>query len=551
MALLNLQRLVKKDLFTETIWNNLMDILEAKFSGGVSESDLAWPLVAQGDIDFGQTYGIVGLRQLWGVVNAGEYANLEAAIAAAGGKAIFIPPDEEIPCSAATISTSDVTIFGAGPTSIIKITAASTGPMISTAAAGVSNFRIMNCTLDGTGAGAGCVGVKLQKATRPSMLNVHILGFTDDFIQVTNGGAAGDSSVDVCLDTIHCSGGSDKHLFVDDVQGIMVYGMVSKSAGGDAISMVPASSSHLIQDVVILGTRIQSGAGKGIRIVGSGAAGIVAHSRIEVSNCHAVSMTGLPFELGNTGALLKDTAIKNCFAISSASDGIRIASNGGSVTGNHVPSATGDGVDIQNSVDLWVHGNNCKSAGAYGVNAASSTTCVVVGNNCQSAATDGINRTSSTSLRALENVGDDAPTIGNIFADFTPYSKLATATGDIGFTYTIPANSFKQGDVLRIVIGASATVSSTVELRIGATVLSTYAFAANTTGQVVWHIRIQTGGSNTQVLRQIVRDTPSATTSTGNALIDWTVDEAITFNVSANGGDTSIAGIFIELLGSK
>lgn len=553
MALLGLDRLEKKDLFTAELWNRLVDILEAKFSSGISESDLAWPLTAQGNIDFGQAYGIVGLRTFWNVVNAAEYASLDAAVSAVeatGGGAVFIPPYTTITATGVSIDASNVTIFGAGTSSVIKITAAATGPLLDTGTSGLSGIRLMNLTLDGTGGGAGCIGVRVRKVARFQMQNVYMTAFTGDFIYITNDGTAGQASTDAYLQGVHCNGGSDSHLVCDDVSGLTVVGCTSKSATGDAISMVPAGSSNLIQDVLLADVRVQSGGAKGIRIIGSGATGIDAHSRIRLSNCHVVGMTGLPYELGNTATLLKDVTVENCFAAGADGDAIRVASNRGVVAGNHVPAAGADAIDITNSVDLWVSGNNCQAAGAYGINADTTTTCTVVGNNCRSAVTDGVNRASSTSLRALENVGDDGPTVANALADFTNYSVAGSGTGSTGFSYVVPANSFKTGDMIRICVFTNSGTSGTVELRAGSTAIASWINNSNN-AMVEFLVRPATGGANTNTVRTNVREGVTAQIGTAAAVVDWTVAQTLTFHVTANSGGTNINGIFIDMMGSK
>ncbi len=556
MALLNLDRLVKKDLFTAELWNNLIDVLEAKFQGGVSGGELTWPLLAQGDIDFQQTYGIVGLRTFWNIVNASEYASLDAAVSAVeatGGGAVFIPPHTTISATGVSIDASNVTIFGAGPTSVIKITAASTGPLFTTATSGITDFRLMNLLLDGTGGGAGCIGVSVKRVARFHMLNVSMLGFTDDFIVLTNGGVAGESCTDALITGCHFSGGTDKHLFCDDVSGLIFVNNTSKSAGGDVIRMLPVGSSNLIQDVLISGNRIQSGGAKGISIAGSGAAGIDAHSRIKIANNHIISMTGLPIEMGNTAALLKHVQVIGNYAPSSASDALRIAASG-SVSDNYFPAATGDGIDATDSVDLWASGNNCQDAGAYGINATSTTDCTLVGNNLRDAVTDGINRTSSTNLRALENVGDDAPTVGSSFADFTTYTRaFGDGAGAIGaFTYVIPAGSLKTGDTLavkaRVTQGGGGT--GTVQLRAGTTSLGGQSIDADE-NHIEWLVRIVQGGnSGSMITRQ--REDNDTNLSTNSATVDWSTDQTITLHASAIAAvDIVVSGIFIQLFGSK
>jgi hypothetical protein len=553
VALVGVTRLEKKDFLTAEIWNALMDILEAKFAGGIGTSDITYPLVVQGDIDFGQTYGIVGLRTFWNVVNAAEYASLDAAVSAVeatGGGAVVIPPYTTISANNVSIDASNVTIFGYGPTSVIQITAAATGPLLTTATSGITDVRIHDLTLDGTGSGAGCVGVKLQRVTRPQMRNVYMLGFTGDFIQLTNGGVAGQSCVDAVLQNVHMSGGSDSHVFADDVAGLTMIGVTSKSASSDAISLVPGSSSHLIQDVVMSDVRVHTGGAKGIRIVGSGATGIDAHSRIQLDNCRAVGMTGTPFEIGTTSLLLKDVLISNCFAPDAAGDAIRVASNRGEVSGNHVPGAGGKGINAQDSVDLVVSNNNCQDAVGDGIDADSTTDCTVVRNNVRDCA-DGVSRASSTGLRLHDNVGEHCPTSSNVYFDDTTAAYTRTTTGNFSFSYTVPGNTLKDGDLLRVTAHLNGgTATTTCRLNVGASNLASFNTDA-ADNVVVYTIRIGLGGATTKYIFQQARETSVVGSTTGNPTIDWTADQALVFECTAIAGSTvSLERILIEYMGA-
>ncbi len=560
MALAGLERLDPKDFLTADIWNALMDILEAKFAGGIGTSDITWPLVAQGDIDFSAGYEIIGLRKFWNVVNAAEYTDFAAALSAAeglGSAAVLIPPYTNLKTAATTINSSNITIFGFGPTSVLQITAASTGPLLQTATTGVSDIAIEDLMLDGTGGGAGCKGVIFKRVTRPRMRRVYMTAFTDDFVFLTNGGVAGQSCVDGVLDELHCSLGTAEHIAGDDIAGLEITKFVSKSAGADAISFVPGSSSHLIQDILISGGRIHGGAAKGVRIVGSGATGIDAHSRNRVENTHVTSMTSTPFELGTTSLLLKDTSVIGCSAPAAAGDALRIASNIGIVSGNMFADAGADGIDMSFSKDLFVHGNNCKSATAYGINATSSETCDVLGNNCSGAGTDGILRTSSTGLRALENLGDDAPTIGNGFFDNTSTTVGGTTTGVLGPDpiLTIPANSLKTGDVIEVeaTITTEGGASGTLEMRLNAVGFNGMAFVASQVYTYNVVIRAATGGANNSHTTVFHQSGAVSSIGTGGPVVDWTIDQELTFNITAHAGSGNVIlnRVVVRMLGSK
>jgi parallel beta-helix repeat protein len=532
MALLGLDRLAKKDMFTAELWNSLVDILEAKFSSGISESDISWPLLAQGDIDFQQTYTIVGLRTFWNIVNAAEYASLDAAVTAAeatGGGAVFIPPYTTISASNVSIDASNVAIYGCGPTSVIKITAASTGPLITTGSSGLSDISISNLMLDGTGGGAGCKGVVAKRITRFRMRQVYMTGFTDDFVYLTNGGVAGQSCVDAVLDELHCSGGSDNHIAADDIAGLTINKLVSKSATGDAVSMVPVGSSNLIQDVLIANSRISGGGAKGIRIVGSGAAGIDAHSRIRIKSTSVYSMTGTPFELGATSLLLKDTSIVGCEAPVAVGDALRIATNKGVVGDCMFANAGSDGIDLTNSVDLLVQNNHCQDAAVNGINATSSTDCTLMGNNVRDAVTAGVLRTSATGLRCHGNPGDIGSAAATSVYDITGYTRaFGSGAGDMGWLYTIPANTVRDGDIVDVfarITGGSGTC--VIELRAAGTGVGSVNIAVLGGGHIHWRFYAKQGSAG-RVLTTAVGPATTTQLNTASPTIDWTASVALT-----------------------
>lgn len=564
-----LTRLAPTQILTDTIWNELMDLLEAKFSGAVGANDLTYPLILGGDIDFGQQYGILGLRNFWNIINAAEYPTLNAAVAAApAGGAVFIQPGYSRLEGPVTISAGNVTIVGTGADSVVQIAAASTGPLFDIASTGLSGITFSNLTLSGTGGGAGCIGIRAQRTTRLRIQNVYMTGFTGDFITLTNDGGAGNGCTDTVITNVQCEGGSDSHLFADDVSGLYISNFISKTASGDAIAIVPASSTHLAQDIMLSNVHVSGGGAKGIRIIGTGGAAIDPHSRIMLANCRVHSMTGLPIELGNTGTILKTVMVRGCSATNSTTDGLRIAASGGLVASCDFSTANTDGIDMANSIDLFVNGNNCENAGAgaatgYGVNAASTTTCRVIGNNCSDAFTDGVNRTSSTGLRALENIGDDAPTIGNAFFDNTTYTLTGTNTGSFGMSYTIPAGSLKTGDVIEVIgyFESASGATGVVEARFNAVGMTSQAIgdgaaAKHSIYQTI--IRAANGAASSHLYKFDQTATTYGTTiqtiaDVGGPTIDWTIDQALTFNLTAHAGSGNIdlRRVIVRMYGSK
>jgi hypothetical protein len=553
VSITGLTRLNPKQILTSTIWNSLMDILEAKFSGSISESDIAWPLVAQGDIDFGQTYGIVGLRKFWNVVNAAEYASLDAAVSAAeatGGGAVMIPPYTTITANNVSIDASNIVIFGFGETSVIKITAASTNPLLTTASTGLSGISLENLMLDGTGGGAGSKGFVAKNIARLRLKGLYVNGFVGDAVYLTNDGTAGHACTNASIDKCIFNGGSARHIVADDVSGLDITNTLSLLATGDAINMTPPGSSNLIQNVTLDNTTVRSGGAKGISIVGSGAGAIDAQSSIHLRTCKVTSCIGLPIELGNTTKLLKNVTAVGCYAPSSTTDGMRIAASGGTIVDNHVSAAVGDGLDITNSINLFVSVNEALNAGAFGCNATSTTNCVVTNNDFTGAVSGGVDHTTSTGLRALENSGSFDPTMGNAYYDFASYPK--SGTGDMGFTKTIKANTFKAGDVMRVTAFLNGgTATTTVRMKAGANSLGSFNTDANT-NEVRYTVGIDTVVNTTHIILAQMRSAATVNVATASPAIDWTADVILTFEVTAiAGGTVTLNGVFIELLGSK
>ena len=551
-----LTRLSPQQLLTDVIWNELMDLLEGKFSGSVGGGDIQWPFILQGDIDFGGIYNILNLRTFWNIKNAAEYASLDDAISAAeadGGGLVLIPPDTTLTANNLSIDASKVVVMGCGPSSVIQITAASTNPLFTTASTGLSDIIFANLTLDGSGGGAGCKAILARRITRLQLRDVYFTGFTGDFITLTNDGVAGNSCVDARLINTYCSGGSDSHLFADDIAGLYLDNFISKNATGNAIEIIPTSSSNLAQDISINNTHIATGGAKGIRILGTGAPAIDAHSRISLHNCRAVSMTDVPFEIGGTGTILKTVKITGCQAVGAVGDALRVGASGGEVCNNLLTGAGGDGIDLTSSTDLWVNGNSCQSAVGSGINATSTTGCTLITNNVSGSGT-GITRTSSATLRARENFGDVAPTVGSARADTASYTKVAgSGTGDMGFSYVIPANTVRPGDMIRVTMFAEqgGGGAGAIQLRINGLSFGTFVTATVTDNQTETLVVVKQGSASPYVLTQMANG-GNAVSNNGSQTIDWTVNQTMTVFASTGPtvSDIVLQFVLVEYIGA-
>ena len=145
MGFVNLPTIADKQLLTGA---QLRQIVAALQGYAAQSADIAWDLVAGGNIDFDNLYTINNMRTLWKIINADEYDSLEDAVTAAEGGSVgacvIIPPNTTVTTTGCTIDASEIAIIGFGDSSIIQVSSG-TSPAITVAAG--SSTRISSIPL--------------------------------------------------------------------------------------------------------------------------------------------------------------------------------------------------------------------------------------------------------------------------------------------------------------------------------------------------------------------------------------------------------------------
>lgn len=437
---------IDKEIVTPEKLNNFVQALESKFTAGLGSAEIAWPLIAGGDL-YMNDYSIIGGAKILGMVNAGapKYAaDFALALTDGANGCIFIPPNTTVAIDGESFAGNSLTIIGSGPTSIIKLSdSASAGYMLRNSVA-TASISLHNLTLDGnsqTGDGLvlrGCHDVILD--------HVWFKRFTGAALKITD--LTGSACSQVIVDACNFWHGSSYHIHMDDCTDVTVSGCQFDSAAEDAIYAVAADADADLKRINITDNVFDACDKAAITVKGAGAfntkwAYISVTGNVIDNAGQAVSQNGI--NLGASSAALQHVKCTDNICPAATANGIEIYAQYGVVSSNHLQGAGADGIDLLSSEDLVVASNNCKDAGAYGLVFDDSVDCLIRGNDCKDGTTADFLQGSSTS-EYYDNGTDiaAAPPINGWYKQ------------DDGLT--IPANALKVGDVVTIMAAESETV---------------------------------------------------------------------------------------------
>lgn len=534
--------------------NQLGDAITTKFSGAVSPSDMTWPFVVEGNIDFDRTYGIIGLRTFWNIINADEYDSLDDAVTAAedaGGTCILIPPDTTITADGVDIDTSGIVIVGCGKTSILKLTSGSTsGYLLRTGAGSLTDIAIENLTMDGQSTGSAQAGIIVRRVDSFQMRNVWVKNFTGVGVTLTNDGTDGNACTDASLTKMRFTGGSTTHLHVIDCDGLQIDGFKSTSAPAVAILMEPAASAGLIKRIMLTNVEIETPTGIGISILGFSGTPSANWSYIWLVQCHVTDAAADAFNIGEASKILKYVSVVGCTAPEATGDAFVMNMNIGEMKGCSGYSPGVRGLDLVDSDTVTVASCDFKNAGTYGVDLDDTTDAHVVFNNLSGASTAAFLATNATTPIIRNNQG--AIGVGGGTSDGSADAR--TTTGTFTFSFTIPANAVRIDDIIQV-IAATNHSSGTATFRLeygGVAGPSVTAVAVN--GYITFNVLINalTGANSTQGTAIFVQEGgTNNTTIRVNSTVDWTTDTALTFELTAiSAGTMTLQDIGVAILGA-
>lgn len=551
--------LTNKQKLTSTTWNATMAEIEARLAA-ISGPSMAWPLVAGGNINMDQLYTIIGMQNLWSVINASEYDTLDDAIAdAVGGGIVYVPSnlgtEAWAKSTGVSLASNNITIVGAGPDSIIALTSGS-GPLITTPAnTARSGIGLFNLTIDTAGGAADAVAVQARYTDRFQMGNVKFTGIKGKSVVLTHDGTAGNSCTNATLDNLYFSGGSGTvyNIYADDINGLQMSNIRSATCPTIPIYMLPATSASSVANVDMYGVYITSPSSKGVSILGNSGASGDQWSNIMMSDVTVVSPGAVGIEVGSPTKVLKNVCLNGCHVLGTVvAGGIVACSDGGSITDCTAPNAGTYGLDITSSLEVFVTSCNFKEATTYGVIAVSTTDCAVTNNNLRGCLTGSIDETSATRLMAFGNVP-----LGNAVAK--KIAKALANPGDDGlaWSYTIPAHTLnKAGDGIIITAAGDPNSNANVgELYVRLNTIQVGAASTSTNYNVVltsW-VFVNSAGlaaaSNTEYMYSGLNENGVASAGTATITVDWTAAVTLdVYMVNAAGQQMIVTGVHVQFI---
>ena len=216
------------------------------------------------------------------------------------------------------------------------------------------------------------------------------------------------------------------------------------------------------------------------------------------------------------------------------------------------------GCDLLFSEKVMITGCDFRSAGGIGIDATDTTSCSIFGNDVTGYTTEGIDTAGSTTIELGPNQGHLGATLNTVISDH-PNDDLSSS-GTYPTTYTIPADTLKVGDCIKVSALCDVTgwTSGTVtfSLRIGGSTFAlTDLFNAAGEAYVVgeMHIVALTGADNIRYRYFCVSDTVNEIViNAGNITEDLTADQDIDCVVTiSNTATAKFDTILIELLGGN
>lgn len=559
MAFVNLPEFVARQILTAALLNQIVSALSG-FS--TQTGDISWPLLAGGNIDFVKLYGIDGLQTFWNIVNASEYASLDAAldaVEATTGGCLFIPPHTTVKGSTGvTVDASNVWVVGCGPTSIVELETGA-GPLFNTAA-NLSNIGFMNLQLLESSSTSSADGIVFRRTTSPALINVLFTNFDGDSVYYTNDGTPGNPCADAYINGTTFSGGgaNGNHLKADDLDGLFMTQTLSKSAGGTAFFMEPASASSIIRDIQMDSTvRVELPGSKGISILGEALASDDKYSRISLLGTKVISPASTAFEIGATSKIMREVQLLGCAAQGTMTGltAFHVNADRGDIKDCRTRAA-GTGIDLEDSVDLDVQSNSLRSC-TTGIDASAltATSGTAAWNNNLTGCTTPISfPIVDAGFEAGNNIGVKGKLMGGTVFMVIDYTNSGTGA-ELAWTYVVPGGTLvKAGDGLTVrVTGFRASGAATTQLQIkvgGTAVAEAETTQQNTTSAAHAHVFLNGAPGATLNTNSwgegLVGDTAESGLTgdldlqdDANKTVDWTSDVSIEIIIQS-----SLASLF-------
>jgi len=552
MPITNLPTFVEKQLLTAAQLNQIVTALQTKFSGNVSGSDLVWPLVTDGDIDFGGSNTLLNLPTLWNVVNAAEYDTFTDAVSAlpSTGGAIYIPPGSTVTTDGINVTDRNLCIFGDGDASVLALTtAASSGYLLRHSGEGSYRFSMYNLTVSGGNTGSAQDGIQLRQPRSVKVQNVNFRNFSGRALWVTNSGTAGFYADNVHVHQCLFEGGVLNQLEGNDVTNLRISGCQFDTGTKSGIYVKPTSSSYIGRNIKITNNMF-IGCEDSIFVHGVGTALNNSWGFINIVDNTIVSDTGTGITAGSATAHITKCQIRGNTIDSPGVDGISVCSQYGVVADNMIYVAAVNAIDLLASDNLTVTGNLARKAGEYGIDLGTCDECTVTGNDVSNCGTKGIDTADTAGANVVyNNVGAQlGPAFGGYAVDVGFSGASAAWSSAESF---IPANTINYvGDSILITLycedgGGSNSTFIDVILDDGSdTIIESILQSVGTKG--LSYVLIVRGSGGTSGYSSAANGLGQATR---NATIDWTVDVSIKLDITSADSDAVIHHMTVAVMG--
>ena len=523
MAITTLPTFEDDEILTAGKLNELRDAIEDKFTGAITGADLAWPLVAQGNLDM-SSFSLLGVRNFRSIYDSSQYASLQAAInvaEAAGGGVVLIPAGTEYEVQGITIESDDVILMGHGDSSVIKLPAGATSSLISVAAQ-VSGIRFIGLKFDGnSGTGTDQHGITLQRTVDTQIIDCTFDDFSGHSVYVTNAGTAGQPSTNVKILRSRFSAGESAHVLVDDGDDVEIRSCKSDTAGAGGFHAIPASASAYTRGITIDSCYVASPTGVGIAVQGSGASAVAVQTKCHVVSCAVDSASDDGIQMGIASALISKSSVRGCGVAGAGAEGIEMLAEDSVLSENIVTGCTGTGIDLLTSTRLAVSGNVSEDNTAADWDVADVTTSEFGSGNI------------------------NLPTPDYVWTNIVPGDTFGTSGSSTTYTTTvdIPAGTFQNGSIFKIIVrmdseatgsdsGSGNTLNIALDGADGPT--ETYEFTAGTTiNYFIATVAVHLSGTANGTL---VEMGGSFTTLD----VDWSTDVTVSIDVAIDAAATGI-----------
>jgi parallel beta-helix repeat protein len=358
MPITNLPTFEDDEILAAGKLNELRNAIETKFTGAITGSDLAWPLVAQGNLDM-NGFQLLGVTVFRGVYDASEYASLQACIDAAeaqSGGIVFLPPGYDVTVDTVSIDSSNIIIMGAVRSCKVALQSIAANDLF-VVANNLENVQFLNFTLDGVSNvqswggiyGAGLKGLRVEGCILDD--------FNANFIELEEAGGLANRDCHVLNNQFIEGGSNSRYMYVRAADGFDVRGnhcTEGADSGLDGFEFAAASGADMIHVSICDNSVLCNG--NGIKVTtstGSKGESVIANNTVDCTGVGA----GNGISAGQSGGALDNSTVTGNVVCNAQGFGLVLVGDGSTLSGNVVHTSGSDGILVSNSDYCTITGN--------------------------------------------------------------------------------------------------------------------------------------------------------------------------------------------------